>query len=199
MNLLHLIKNIIFVTFKKTGRYTLSFFSQSIFFSGLLMFACKGNDKDLQAIKPYTGPLLMSENIKRIYTDSARIKIYMTAPREEQMENGDIVWPKGVYIEFFNDKQIRTTTLRGNSGVFYKEKNLYTVTGNVVIIDSVKTQKMNTEELHWTPKTQKIFTDKFVVIQTKSDTLKGQGLEANQDFSRWKILKPTGTLPLSQQ
>jgi LPS export ABC transporter protein LptC len=123
----------------------------------------------------------------------------MTAPREEQMENGDMIYPKGVYIEFFNEKQVRNTTLRANSGVYYKEQNLYTVTGNVVIVDSVKIQKMNTEELHWTPKTQKIFTDKFVVIQTKSDTLKGQGLEANQDFSRWKILKPTGTLPLSQQ
>ncbi|QHT68540.1 LPS export ABC transporter periplasmic protein LptC [Rhodocytophaga rosea] len=165
----------------------------------MLLLACKGDDKDLQAIKPYTGPKLVSENIRHTYTDSAKIKMYMAAPREEIMDNGDKIWPKGVYIEFYNENQIRTTTLRANSGVFYQEKNQYTVTGNVVIIDSVKTQKMNTEELHWTPKTQKIFTDKFVVIQTKSDTLKGQGLEANQDFSRWKILKPTGTLPLSQQ
>lgn len=123
----------------------------------------------------------------------------MTAAREEQMENGDLNYSKGVHIEFYNEKQVKNTTLRANSGVYHKEKDIYTVTGNVVILDSVKMQKMSTEVLHWTPKTQKIFTDKFVIIQTQSDTLKGQGLEANQDFSKWRILKPTGTIPVSQQ
>jgi len=185
--------------YKKTGHTTLSFLSYGLFAIIVFLLACKGNEKDLQAMKPYIGPFLVSDNIKRVYTDSAKIKMYMTAPREEKMENGDMIYPKGVYVELFNEKQVRNTTLRANSGIYYKEKDMFTVTGNVVIIDSVKAQKMNTEELHWTPKDQKIFTDKFVIIQTQSDTLKGQGLEAKQDFSRWRILKPTGTIPVSQQ
>lgn len=188
-----------FSILKKTGPNALSFLSKCLFVISAILFACTGNDNDLSKIQPYTGPLLTADNIKRIYTDSAKIKVYMTAIEEEQMENGDMNWSKGVYMEFYNEKQIRSTTLRANSGVYNKEKDMYTVTGNVVIVDSIKAQRMSTEVLHWTPKTQKIFTDKFVIIQTQSDTLKGQGLEANQDFSKWRILKPTGTIPLSQQ
>jgi hypothetical protein len=58
---------------------------------------------------------------------------------------------------------------------------------------------MNTEELNWVPAKQKIFTDKFVTIQTKEEVLKGQGLEAKQDFSSYRILKPTGTFPITQE
>jgi LPS export ABC transporter protein LptC len=123
----------------------------------------------------------------------------MTAPREEQMENEDMLYPKGVYFEFYDEKQVRSSTLRANAGVFNKAKQLYTVTGNVVIVDSVKAQTMNTEELHWDPAKQLIYTDKFVTIQTKKEVLKGEGLEAKEDFSNWRILKPKGILPINQQ
>jgi LPS export ABC transporter protein LptC len=104
-----------------------------------------------------------------------------------------------VYIEFFDEAQIRNSTLRANQATYNKTKNLYTATGNVVIVDSVKSQTMNTEELHWDPTKQLIFTDKFVTIQTKKEILKGQGLEAKQDFSNWRILQPKGVIPINQQ
>jgi LPS export ABC transporter protein LptC len=140
-----------------------------------------------------------SENIERLYSDRAIIRVRMTAPKEEQMENEDMFYPKGVFVEFYDETQVRTSTLRANKGTFNKVKQLYTVTGNVVIIDSLKSQTMNTEELHWDPVKQLIYTDKFVTIQTKKELLKGQGLEAKQDFSNWRILAPKGTLPINHQ
>jgi len=46
-------------------------------------------------------------------------------------------------------------------------------------------------------KEQKIYTDKFVRITTATEILTGEGMEANQDFSSWVILKPRGTIALN--
>jgi LPS export ABC transporter protein LptC len=186
---------------KKTGRKALSFLPFGTYlFAGICLFAaCNSNDQDLSKLAPYNGPLMESNNIERLYSDKAVIRIRMTAPKEEQMENEDMFWPKGVIMEFYDESQVRTSTLRANKGTYNKAKNLYTVTGNVVIVDSLKSQTMNTEELYWDPVKQLIYTDKFVTIQTKKEVLKGQGLEAKQDFSNWRILSPKGTLPINQQ
>lgn len=184
---------------KKTGHSTLSFLSYLLFFGSVFFLACNTNDNDINKIAPYTGPMMETDNIETLYTDSARIKVRLTAPKQQTMENGDQHFPKGVYIEFYNEKEIKSSTLKANSGIYNKEKDLYTVTGNVIIIDSLKSQKMNTEELNWIPAKQKINTDKFVTIQTKEEVLKGQGLEAKEDLSSYRILKPTGTFPITQE
>lgn len=186
---------------QKTGLNVLSFALYIIYFlSCLFIFtACNTKEGDLSKITPYNEPLMETYNIERLYSDKAVIRVRMTAPKEEQMESEDMFYPKGVYIEFYDEKQTRTSTLRANAGKYSKAKQLYTVTGNVVIIDSVKAQKMNTEELNWDPNKQKIFTDKFVTIQTKNEVIKGQGLEAKQDFSNWRILNPSGRLPINKE
>lgn len=185
---------------KKTGHPRLSFFIFRLLFfvitGGLL--ACHTDERDLSKMKPYDGPRMEIDTVETLYSDSARVRVRMTAPKELQMENEDLIFPKGVYIEFFNENQAVSSTLRGNHGTYNKKKNLYTVTGKVVVVDSVKGQTMNTEELHWEPIRRKIYTDKFVTIQTQQEILKGQGLEAEQDFSNYKILRPTGVFPVPQ-
>ncbi|MDO1448282.1 LPS export ABC transporter periplasmic protein LptC [Rhodocytophaga aerolata] len=186
---------------KKTGRNVLSFlpFKACLFIGLCLCVSCKQNEQDLSKLVEYTGPKMVSENIERLISDRAIIRGRLTASLEEQMQNEDLVYPKGVFIEFYDENQVKTSTLSANKARYDNTKRLYTVTDNVVIIDSVKSQKMNTEELHWDPSKQIIYTDKFVTIQTKKEVLKGQGLEAKEDFSSWRILSPKGTLPINQQ
>ena len=68
--------------------------------------------------------------------------------------------------------------------------------GNVKLESIQKHQKLTTEELFWNRKDKQVYTDKFVIIETGEDVLHGQGLTAAQDFSTYRILKPTGELGL---
>lgn len=190
-----------FIQSEKTGRIALSFlpFTAYLFISLFLCVACKQNEQDLSKLAPYTGPEMESENVEQIYSNRAVIRVRMKAPKEIRLENDDLIYPDGLYMEFFDENQLRTSTLSANKGILNNAKQLFTVTENVVIIDSVKSQKLNTEELHWDINKQIIYTDKFVTIQTKKEVLKGQGLEAKQDFSNWRILSPKGTLPINKQ
>ena len=44
----------------------------------------------------YTGPLMETTNVRTLVSDSAKLKFELTAPLEQQFENGDLViYPKG--------------------------------------------------------------------------------------------------------
>ncbi|MGI8599360.1 MAG: LPS export ABC transporter periplasmic protein LptC [Chitinophagaceae bacterium] len=83
-------------------------------------------------------------------------------------------------------------------GVYDKENDLYAGKGDVVLKSFEKEQQLNTEELYWKQSEQNVFTDKFVRIESEGEILTGEGLTAKQDFSSYRILKPTGTFTMPE-
>jgi LPS export ABC transporter protein LptC len=163
----------------------------------VLLSFCKSSVKDIKKKVVYKGPVAETTNVSTLYSDSARLQIKLTAPLQLQYENQDGIYPKGIYMTFFDRKGKVTNTVRANYGKYDKQKDQYFVRGNVVLENAVKKETLRTEELYWEKNTKKIHTDKFVTIQTETDILKGHGLTANQDFSNYKILKPTGVFSLN--
>ncbi len=149
----------------------------------------------MEEMKPYDGPLMELDSMETIYSDSAETKVRLKAKSQLALQNGNREFPKGVLVEFYNDNVI-TSTLTSNFARFYKETNKYMVSGNVVIKNLAEGKTMNTEELFWVPNEQRIYVekDKQVIITTKTDVLYGEGLEAAEDFTTYKILKPHGSL-----
>lgn len=62
-----------------------------------------------------------------------------------------------------------------------------------------KGEKLNTEHLIWNEDSAKIYTDEFVKITTTDEIIMGEGMEANQDFSKWKIYKIRGTINVKEE
>jgi LPS export ABC transporter protein LptC len=160
--------------------------------------SCKDEQADLDKMASYKGPLMEVDNIQTLYSDSARLKVKMTASKQLQMQNGDEVYPKGVNIIFYDKDGRISASLRSDRAkkVKQQEKELYTAYGNVVVVNNKKGETVNTEELNWSPTTKKIYTDKFVTITTADEVLKGEGLDTDQDFSYTRIRKPTGIFSL---
>jgi len=85
-----------------------------------------------------------------------------------------------------------TTTLTADSGRLENISKLYHAYGNVEIINHEQEQKVNTPEIHWNKFKREIYTDKEIVIKTPTETLYGIGMTSNEEFSKYKIMKPTG-------
>ena len=111
-------------------------------------------------------------------------------------ENGDEEYPEGIYVEFYGKDTVITSTLEGDKAYYTKETDEYQAVGNVKLESLKNQQKLSTEELFWSRKDKQVYTEKFVIIETKEDVLHGEGLTAAQDFSSYRILKPTGELGL---
>jgi ribosomal protein L13 len=166
----------------------LPFFRQllCLFAIGTVLTACKHEELDASKFVTYKGPLMEVDSIQTLYSDSARIKVKMTAPKQLQMQNGQEVYPKGVNIIFYDKDGSISATLRSDRAkkVKEKDKELYTAYGNVVVVNKKKGE---------------IYTDKFVTITTAEEVLKGQGLDTDQDFSFTQIRKPEGVFSLKDQ
>lgn len=175
----------------------------SIHVFGFLLFcislgACEDTLEQSKKIQPYEGPVSTIFEVETLFSDSAKLKIKLNAPLQLEYQNEDRSFPKGVMINFYNAKGQNHAQLTANKGRFIKKENRYEATGNVVVKNLLKKEQLNTEKLNWTPANQTIFTDEFVTITTKKEILKGNGLEARQDFSQYKILKPTGEFVIKQ-
>ena len=166
----------------------------------LVLGGCRGLD-DAAPLKPvlYTGPIVETTDVVTLFSDSARIKFKLRAPLEQKYEQGDMWYRRGVLLTFYDRAGRVQNTLRGNIGHFDKAKNLYHVSGHVQVESAVKKQQIDSEELFFDQNKERIYTDQFVRIETATEVLTGTGLTANQDFSRYTILHPTGTFTLKDE
>ncbi|ABG60509.1 LPS export ABC transporter periplasmic protein LptC [Cytophaga hutchinsonii] len=163
-------------------------FSACIF----LLYSCQADVEQAKYVEPYTGPMMISDNIQTIYSDSGKMKMKLEAPVQLLLQSNDREFPEGIYVEFFENKETPKAILTSNYAIFYKEQNLYKISGKVVVDNKEEGKKLTTEELFWSPVTKKIYTEKQLFIKTATETIEGVGMDANQDFSSYTIRKPVG-------
>lgn len=157
--------------------------------------ACQKKAEEKPAEKfVYKGPTLETTNVHTYFSDSARLQVQLKAKLEQTFENGDLVYPKGVDMTFYAKDGHVVNTLHGKYAKYTRADNRYVVRGDVRVRNEEKQQSLKTEELFYDRPQARIYTDSAmaVTVQTPTERLEGFGLTANEDFSRYKISKPTG-------
>ncbi|MCV9388159.1 LPS export ABC transporter periplasmic protein LptC [Reichenbachiella ulvae] len=145
----------------------------------------------------YEGPSVSMDSIDVMVSDSAVAKIRLVAAKQLVYENEDRDFPEGIYLEFYDNAGRLASTLRANTGYYFSEEDYYKAEGDVQMVSLAKGDDLHTELLNWVPKEERIHTDKFVTIRSGGEVLKGEGLEASEDFDEYTILKPTGVMNLA--
>jgi LPS export ABC transporter protein LptC len=161
---------------------------------GLLicLFSC-GEEVDSSILETYKGPIGLALDVELYHSDSTIIRTQVKAKKQMEFGTGDLEFPEGIEIFFFDVEGNTTSTMRANKGFFDKTKNLYRGEGDVQVHNLEKDQKLSSEELFWDPNSEKIYTDKFVTIQEKETIFNGTGMEADQKFSEYKLFKVTNS------
>ncbi len=150
--------------------------------------------KETKEFIEYFGPVLNVDNLAISYSDSGRVKVKMSTAKQLKYANLDEKYPKAVYVNFLNRDGVEYSSLRGDSGKFFKDKNLYLVQGNVFFYNRLYNQSMASEELYWNPVTKKVYSDKKVTIKTPRESIVASGgMDATEDFSRYSLRRPKGT------
>lgn len=172
-----------------------------IAFSLLGTFAlsdCQTKSDEAMEIQEYTGPIVELGPAITYFSDSAKVKMKMEAPKQLEFGSGDREFPEGLFLQFFDKQGKPTSTLKADYCYYTKKDDLYKATGNVVVQDIETNDRLDTEELFWNRKKEEVFTEKFVRIEKDGELHVGDGLEAKQDFSYWKILNSKGTISLNE-
>jgi LPS export ABC transporter protein LptC len=172
-----------------------------LLFCFIFLISC---ENDLEKVKLYSkgknAPQESARNIKILYSDSARVEVELTAPvlNHYITENPYIEMPKGLHAIFYDDKMEVKSSLDADYGIRYEREQKMEAKKNVTVINQ-KGEKLNTEHLIWDEKQEKLYSKEFVKITTKDEIIYGNGFEANQDFSKYKIFNIKGTISLNNE
>ncbi len=163
---------------------------------GLAAGGCQPAEETVEPVT-YKGPASETHDVVTIYSDSAQTQLKMSAPLQKDMQNGDVLYPKGMHIVFYEDGK-PTTMVTAKYGKYEKAKDQYFVRNDVVVKNTVKNEQLNTEELYWDRQKRQIFTDKFVRITSADEVATGHGLTSNEDFSNYTIKNFTGSFKIKE-
>lgn len=142
----------------------------------------------------------VGREVEILYSDSAQLRVRVTAPvlhNYTERDNPRQEFPAGIKIDFYDQNAHIRSTLTAKNAIRFQEKGQVIVRDSVVL-STVEREKLETEELIWDEKTEKITTEKFVKITKPGEVIYGFGLDANQDFSYWKIRVPKGRIKVEQ-
>ncbi len=135
-----------------------------------------------------------AENVVIRYTDSAVLKATITAPlliRYPQKKEPYTEMPKGLHAIFYDALGNEDSRLSAAYAINYESKKLIKLTDSVRVFNR-KGEELKSEELFWDQANKKIYTNTFVRIIRNGETLRGDGFESNESFTKYRILRPTG-------
>lgn len=160
-----------------------------------VFFSCQEDKDGKKNQELYTGPIIETDNVNVIYTDSGYAKIKMSTAKQLKYSNGNERYPKTVYVNFIDLNGVEYSRLRSDSAEYKKSDNLYVMRGNVLVNNTRENQSLATEELFWNPNTRKIYSEKKVIIKTPKENFTALGgMDADQDFTRYQLRKSRGTV-----
>jgi len=145
-------------------------------------------------------PLMMAFDIEVIFSDSGHLQARVTGPVVNRYE-GEKVWlefAKGFKAEMFDSAQRLETTITADYGKRLESVKTMEARGNVIVRNEFKNEQLNTEVLIWNEMRHTISTDSPVIITTPDKVLYGTGLESNETFTNYRILRPRGEMQVKE-
>ena len=135
------------------------------------------------------------KNIELFYSEYGSVKVRVTAPTVTRFmtDNPYTEFNDGLKVDFFNDSLRVTSNLTANYGIRY-EKEMKTIMRNDVQVVNENNEHLSTEELIWDEKNHRIYSEKFVKITTPDQVIYGEGMEADEMLTTYRIKKPQGTI-----
>jgi hypothetical protein len=105
----------------------------------LMVFSC-GEEVDSSILETYKGPIGLALDVELYHSDSTIIRTQVKAKKQMEFATGDLEFPEGIEIFFFDVDGNTTSTMRANKGYFDKNKNLYRGEGDVQVHNLEKDQ-----------------------------------------------------------
>jgi LPS export ABC transporter protein LptC len=171
------------------------------FFLIALFTALWGCENDIEKINLITGshvlPVEHSSGLEILYSDSARVTVKVNAAEMNRFDTGTTVTilPKGLHVEFYDEYMNVISQLDARYAIRYDSEQVMEARDSVVVVN-IKGEKLQSEKLIWNEKAAKIYSDEFVTITTADKVIYGDGFEADQDFTNYRIFKIRGTITI---
>ena len=166
-----------------------------LFFLVLVFVSCSNDPKLVQEfVTSEVLPIEKIEGAEMLHTENGQLKVKIVATTIKRFQNQQpqLVFTNHLVVYFYNDSALVQSTLKAEYAEINDEKKLMIAKENVVLTN-IAGKKLESEELIWDEKKNKIYTDKKVKITTDKEVIEGEGFVSNPDFTQYSISKIQGT------
>jgi LPS export ABC transporter protein LptC len=147
-------------------------------------------------------PNMSGENMQMWYTDSARLKYYISTPRYEKYDSGERKYeefPRGLHVVSYDTAGIETGSLDARYARKMDNQNLWEIRDQVVVTNA-EGKRLETELLYWDMEKEFIYTDRFVRLTSGDQIIEGNdGFESDQQLEAPIFRKITGIFEIENQ
>jgi len=153
-----------------------------------MLFSCQNGLNEARKFDVgSTAPLTEGEGVNLFYTDSGKVRANLRSPIMLDFTNQEFSYrefPNGVEVDFYNEKQEKTTIV-ADYGIVYNQTDLVDLRGNVKIVTSDSTV-LNAKQLYWDQSKSWVFSDLAYDIKMNNGALNdGEGFDANENFDKF--------------
>lgn len=168
---------------------------------GVWMFpSCENTPEQIaKAEKQPEWPVETIRNLETLYSDSGKVKVRVRAPLYTKTTGNQVITelPKGIHIEFFDEGMQVESELRSQWAIHRENERVWEARKDVVVVNR-KGERLNTEKLVWDERKERLTSDQHVRITTADEVIFGEGFEADQDFSNYRIFNVKGRLTIKK-
>ena len=180
----------------------MTFLNKLLLMMFLLWFftSCENNESEISRVTARPNdPVEEITSLQTIYSDSGAVKVLLEAPtmKKIMLPKPITELSKGMKISFYDANMNVISRMKSSYAIHYEQEHRWEARNNVEVVN-LKGEKLNTEKLIWDERENKLLSDNFVKITTSKEIIMGNGFEADQDFSHYKIFNVTGHITLNQ-
>jgi len=161
----------------------------------VVLFSCTNDPKLVQEfVSDKQQPIEQIKGAELLHTENGKVKVRLVSSRIERFQEIQpaLIFPDHLEVYFYNDSSQLQSTLMADYASIDEEKKIMLAQNNVILISS-DDKKLETDELIWDEKKNKIYTDKKVKITTGKEVIYGEGFTSTPDFKQYSITKIHGT------
>ncbi len=171
---------------------------------GILLGSCENDIERVGLLTDETLiPKIKGNQIEVIYSDSARVKVRITAPlfmNFPDLERPYMEFPKGMDVFFYGDSLKLESSIRADYTIYYTKERLWHATGNVIARRLSNGDELNTEEMYWDEQKEFIYSNAYTRVQNEDGTFYGkEGFTSDQHLNNWQLIGTSGTVTVPDE
>lgn len=146
---------------------------------------------------PASPPVTRMEDVRFSYSERGEV-VHVLFAREVNRTEGAharVEATGGIVLYVDGDERKHAARMTAQQGWLDEATFAVEAEYDVVVVNE-KGERLETEFITWSAETDRIRTDRPVVIHTAEGVIRGTGLESDSRFERYTILKPTGEIDL---